>query len=166
MHHYELYHLLEAIIYVEQYTHLSHYLSRMRFKTNISFLTGPKDGIIAGDNIMQCEVIALDEGEVGSTWNIQNYIFWMLIFYTIGMQEDIEGMHQCIYTLPSARYVLYIYSIEWQLICQIADRGPRAFRYRPRCEALRSISKRPRASVGYLAYQPPFYMIYIIHNKF
>ena len=71
--------ILEAIIYVEQYTHLSHFLFRMRFKTNISFLTGTNDAITAGDKITQCEVIALAEGEVGNTWNtyIQNYIFCM-----------------------------------------------------------------------------------------
>ena len=102
---YQLYHLLEAIIYVEQYTHLSHFRSKMRFKTYISFLTGPKDDIRAGDTITQCEVIALDEGEFGSTWNIQNYIFCMLIICTIGMQENIEGMHQYIYTADLRPYI-------------------------------------------------------------
>ena len=48
--------------------------------------------------------------------------------------------------------ICIIYSIEGRLICQIADRGPGAFRYR----------KRPRDEVGYLAYQPPFYAIYYI----
>ena len=77
----------------------------MCFKTNISFLTVPKDDIIAGNNIMQCEVIALDEGKVGSRWNIQNYIFCMLIIFTIGMQENIEGMHQYIYTADLRPYI-------------------------------------------------------------
>ena len=101
----ELYHLLEAIIYVEQYTHLSHFLARMRFKTKISFLTGPNDDIIAGDNITQYAVTALDEVGVGNTWNIQNNIFCMLIIFTIGMQENIEGMRQYIYTADLRPYI-------------------------------------------------------------
>ena len=41
--------------------------------------------------------------------------------------------------------ICIIYSIEGRLICQIADRGP-------------------RAEVGYLAYQPPFYAIYYMSS--
>ena len=39
--------------------------------------------------------------------------------------------------------ICIIYSIEGRLIRQIADRGPREFRYRPRREAPRSILKTP-----------------------
>ena len=95
-------------------THICPFLSRMRFKTSISFLTGPNDTIIAGDNITQCEVIALDEVEVGSTWNIQNYIFCMLINAQLECRRYRRNASVHLYSrfcpntfgpaLPSARY--------------------------------------------------------------
>ena len=76
----------------------------MHFKTKISFLTAPNDDIIAGDNITQCEVIALDEVGVGNTWNIQNniYILYVNDIHNWNAGEYRRNAPVHLYSRPSA----------------------------------------------------------------